>query len=78
MPRISHKLYLLLLLIPLVSCSKPKVTEVKPKNSMCIAGMVETSPGIGTIDIYFDTEFSPKIQSIPGVSIDLELELPTC
>ena len=78
MPRISHKLYLLLLLIPLVSCSKPKVTEVKPENSMCIAGMVETSPGIGTIDIYFDTEFSPKIQSIPGVSIDLELELPTC
>ena len=45
---------------------------------MCIAGMVETSPGIGTIDIYSDTEFSPKIQSIPEVSIDLELELPTC
>ena len=78
MSRISHKLYLLLLLIPLVSCSKPDVTEVKPEDSMCIAGMVETSPGIGTIDIYSDTEFSPKIQSIPGVSIDLELELPTC
>ena len=45
---------------------------------MCIAGMVETSPGLGTIDIFADTEFSPKIQSIPEVSIDLELELPTC
>lgn len=78
MSRISHKIYLFLLLIPLVSCSKPDVTEVKPKYPMCIAGMVETSPGIGTIDIYSDTEFSPKIQSIPEVSIDLELELPTC
>jgi len=78
MSRISNRLYLLLLLIPLVSCSKPTVTEVKPEHSMCIAGMVETSPGIGTIDIYADTEFSPKIQSIPDVSIDLELDLPTC
>lgn len=78
MSRISHKIYLLLLLIPLVSCGKPKATEIKPEYSVCIAGLVETSPGIGTIDIYFDTELSPKIQSIPGVSIDLELELPTC
>ena len=81
MSYISHRFYLLFLLIPLVSCgTKPEVTEhtTKPTHSMCIAGLVETSPGKGTVDIWTDTEFSPKIQSIQGVSIPLELELPTC
>ena len=83
MSYISHRLYLLLLLIPLVSCgTKPAVTELTtehtPAHYMCIAGLVETSPGIGTVDIWSDTKSSPKIQSIPGVSIPLELELPTC
>lgn len=69
----------LLLLIPLVACSKPPVvTEPVETPSMCIAGMVETSPGIATIDIFADREFSPKIQTIPGVSTDLKLDLPTC
>ena len=81
MSYISHRIYLLLLLIPLVSCgTKPEVTKhtTKPTHYMCIAGLVETSPGKGTVDIWTDTEFSPKIQSIPGVSLPLELELPTC
>ena len=79
MPRISNRFYLLFLLIPLVGCSKPVTEEpVKEKPSMCIAGFVETSPGIGTIDIFADTKFSPQIQSISGVSMDLKLELPTC
>lgn len=87
MSYISHRIYLLLLLIPLVSCgTKPAVTELTteptPSHYMCIADLVETSPGIGTIDIWTDTEFSPKLQSIPGVSMDtdwnLKLELPTC
>ena len=79
MSKISHKIYLLFLLIPLVSCgNKPAVTEYKTTLDMCIAGLVETSPGKGTVDIWTDTEFSPKIQSIQGVSIPLELELPTC
>ena len=81
MSYISHRFYLLFLLIPLVSCgTKPKVTEIttEPTHYMCIAGLVETSPGKGTVDIWTDTEFSPKIQTIPDVSLPLELELPTC
>ena len=66
-----------------MSCgTKPAATELTteptPSHYMCIAGLVETSPGKGTIDIWTDTEFSPKLQSIPGVSIPTELELPTC
>ena len=77
MSRIGSRIYLLLLLIPLVGCSKAVTEKPVDRPVMCIAGMVETSPGIGTIDIYTDS-VSPNIQTIPGVSIDLDLELPTC
>ena len=48
--------------------------------STCIAGFVETSDGVGTIDIYIQSEWSPEIQSIPGVSTASipELELEAC
>ena len=48
--------------------------------TMCIAGFVETSPGVGTIDIYAPTKWSPQVQSIPdvGVSVIPELELDPC
>ena len=47
---------------------------------MCIAGFVETSPGVGTIDIYAPTKWSPQVQSIPdvGTSVIPELELDPC
>ena len=48
----------------------------------CVAGYVETSPGKGTLDIYFPTDFSPNIQSFEGVRIkvatEITEELGTC
>ena len=55
-------------------------TTLPSFKSMCIAGFVETSPGVGTIDIYAPSKWSPQIQSIPdvGVSVIPELELDPC
>jgi len=41
----------------------------------CVAGFVETSPGKGTLDIYFPTDFAPDVQSIPDVSVTVAEEV---
>ena len=72
----------------LASCTPKIKTDVassvisdEPDQS-CVAGYVETSPGKGTLDIYFPSDFSPNIQSIEGVSIEVTKqvteELGTC
>ena len=74
--------YTILALALLVSTCTPKInTDVassvisdEPDQS-CVAGYVETSPGKGTLDIYFPTDFSPNIQSIEGVSIEVAKEV---
>lgn len=55
-------------------------TTLPSFKSMCIAGFVETSPGVGTVDIYAPTKWSPQIQSISGVGVSVipELELDPC
>lgn len=55
-------------------------TTLPSFKSMCIAGFVETSPSVGTVDIYAPTKWSPQIQSISdvGVSVIPELELDPC
>ena len=62
----------------LTSCT-PKNNNVKTisekSDGMCVAGFVETTPGAGTLDIYFPSEFSPPVQSIEGVSIEVAQEI---
>ena len=67
--------------VPSVEVPNVELPTTLPSfKSMCIAGFVETSPGVGTVDIYAPTEWSPKIQSIPGVrtAVIPELELDPC
>ena len=56
-------------------CSKPQlttttITDEKP-DGMCVAGFVEDSPGKGTLDILYTSDYAPDIQTIPGVSIEV-------
>ena len=55
-------------------------TTLPSFKTMCIAGFVETSAGVGTIDIYAPTKWSPQVQSIPdvGVSVIPGLKLDPC
>ena len=61
--------------ITLAACAGPNITsntltDEKP-DDMCVAGFVEDSPGKGTLDIFYANNYSPDIQSIPGVSIEV-------
>ena len=61
----------------LASCT-PKDTSVESpseKTGGCVAGFVETSPGKGTLDIFFPSDFSPDVQSIEDVSIEVAEEV---
>ena len=61
----------------LASCT-PENTSVESsleKIGGCVAGFVETSPGKGTLDIFFPSDFSPDVQSIEGVSIEVAEEV---
>ena len=65
----------------LVSCTPKSNTDItasgisdEPRTS-CVAGYVENTPGKGTLDIYFPSEFSPDIQSIKDVSIEVAQEV---
>ena len=62
----------------LASCtpenSNVETTSEKPGEA-CVAGYVETSPGKGTLDIYFPSDFSPDVQSIPDVSVKVAKEV---
>ena len=62
----------------LASCtpenSNVETTSEKPGEA-CVAGYVETSPGKGTLDIYFPSEFSPDVQSIADVSVKVAEEV---
>ena len=65
--------------ITLAACAGPNITsntltDEKP-DGMCVAGFVETSPGKGTLDIFFASEYAPDVQSIEGVSIEVAEEL---
>ena len=69
----------------LVACTptNPEAENGSEKSSgMCVAGFVEDSPGKGTLDIYFPTEYALDVQSIEGVSIkvaeDITAELGVC
>lgn len=41
------------------------------RTDSCVAGYVEDTPGKGTLDILFPTEFAPDVQSIKDVSIEV-------
>ena len=64
----------------LVGCTGPQqittstLTDEKP-DDMCVAGYVENSPGKGTIDIFYASDYAPDIQSIEGVSIEVAEEI---
>lgn len=62
----------------LASCT-PENTSVETASEKtseaCVAGYVETSPGKGTLDIYFPSGFSPDVQSIPDVSVKVAEEV---
>ena len=63
----------------LVGCTGPQITtstltDEKP-DGMCVAGYVETSPGKGTLDIYYPSDYAPDIQSIEDVSIEVAEEI---
>ena len=62
----------------LASCAGPKITtttitDENPYGS-CVAGFVEDSPGKGTLDILFPSDFTPDVQSIKDVSIEVAEE----
>ena len=63
----------------LASCSvnddfASSTIDDKP-NGMCVAGFVEDSPGKGTIDIFYSTNYAPDLQSIPNVSVETAQEV---
>ena len=63
----------------LVACAGPKlttttITDENPYGS-CVAGFVEDSPGKGTLDILFPSDFTSDIQSIKEVSIEVAEEV---
>jgi hypothetical protein len=61
----------------LASCSNQTTesTATTSNSDFCVAGYVEDEPGAGTLDIYFDTEFADKVQSITGVSVEVADEV---
>ena len=65
----------------LASCTPKSNTDITASaisdepSSSCVAGYVEDTPGKGTLDIYFPSEFSPNIQSIKNVSIEVAQEV---
>lgn len=62
----------------LASCTPKNLnSDITLQNSgeSCVAGYVETSPGKGTIDIYFPSNVAPDVQSIPDVSIEVAQEV---
>jgi hypothetical protein len=63
----------------LVGCSSNDIngsgiTDGKSSEA-CVAGFVEDTPGAGTLDIYFPSGFSPDVQSIKDVSIEVAKEV---
>ena len=42
---------------------------------MCVAGYVETSPGKGTLDIFYVSDYAPDIQNILNVSVKVAKEV---
>ena len=64
----------------LVGCTGPQeittttLTDEKP-DGMCVAGYVENSPGKGTLDIFFESDYAPDIQSIEDVSVEVAEEI---
>ena len=57
----------------LASCSNQTATtpDITDHQVMCVAGFVEDRPGYGTLDVYIDTTYMDKTQSITGVSVDV-------
>ena len=49
--------------------------SLEKSSGSCVAGFVETSPGKGTLDIYFPSDFAPDVQSIENVSIEVAEEV---
>ena len=69
--------YYLCGLLLLTACTPKTTNEESPseKTGGCVAGFVETSPGKGTLDIFFPSDFSPNVQSIEDVSIEVAEEV---
>ena len=44
-------------------------------DGMCVAGFVEDSPGKGTLDIFFVSNYAPALQSITDVSVETANEI---
>ena len=44
---------------------------INERTDSCVAGYVEDTPGKGTLDILFPTEFAPDVTSIKDVSIEV-------
>ena len=75
--------------IALLSCGAVLLASCTPKSnndniasvkidelpSGCVAGYVEDTPGKGTLDLFFPSDVSPEIQSIPFVSIEVAQEV---
>ena len=62
----------------LASCTPKNLNSentLQNSGESCVAGYVETSPGKGTLDIYFPSDVAPDVQSIPDVSIEVAEEV---
>ena len=65
----------------LASCTPKSNTDITSsgisdeRTDSCVAGYVEDTPGKGTLDILFPTDFAPDVQSIKDVSIEVAQEV---
>ena len=77
MKKLSPKILAAIGIVTLASCAAPEITTtaITDENRGCVAGFVETSPGKGTIDILFPSDFAPDVQSIKDVSIEVAEEV---
>ena len=79
MKKLSPKILLAIGPVSLVACAGPQmttttITDEKP-DGMCVAGFVEDSPGKGTLDLFYPSNYAPDVQSIEGVSIEVAEEI---
>ena len=85
MKKLPLKTFAVVSALALTACAAPDTISTTPDDTpreSCVAGYVETSPGKGTLDIFFPTEFSPDVQSIENVSIEVaeevSIQIGTC
>ena len=67
--------FLLSACTPKSEVKSSSVEDTRQRYEMCVAGYVETSPGKGTLDIFYVSDYAPDIQNIVNVSVKVAKEV---